>query len=279
MSTARQRLPAKAVGLIAFVVSLGAVGLGIAISGWESPDLIKFVGFLMVALFAVGTRLAIPGPAGNLPLAFVFVLMGMLDLSSSETVALAVIVALSQCYWHPAQKPQPVQVAFNIGTMALAASAAVAIYDSPSGVAGTVPPMIRFAMATAAFCVLHTAPVAGAVALSEELPFFATWRDCFFWTMPYYLGGGMAAFLLSWVSRVIGWQTVLLSGPLIYLVYRSYRLHVSRPPRIRKNTPRTSRRCICEPFRRWRSPSKPRIIRRTITWHACRFTRVRSPAN
>ncbi len=224
----KQQLPSKAVVLIGLVVFLGALGLGLAAAGWESPDLVKFLGFLTVALFAVGTRLAIPGPAGNLPLTFVFVLMGVLDLSSSETVVLAAIVAISQCYWQPAQKPHPLQVAFNVGTMVLAAGAAVALYDFSSGVVGGVSPLIRFAVATAIFCVLHTAPVAGAVAFSEDLPFFATWRDCYFWTMPYYLAGGIAALLFSLVSRFVGWQTVLLSGPLIYLVYRSYRLHVSR---------------------------------------------------
>jgi diguanylate cyclase (GGDEF)-like protein/putative nucleotidyltransferase with HDIG domain len=224
----KQQLPSKAVVLIGLVVFLGALGLGLAAVGWESPDLVKFLGFLTVALFAVGTRLAIPGPAGNLPLTFVFVLMGVLDLSSSETVVLAAIVAISQCYWQPAQKPHPLQVAFNVGTMVLAAGAAVALYDFSSGVIGAVSPLIRFAVATAIFCVLHTAPVAGAVAFSEDLPFFATWRDCYFWTMPYYLAGGIAALLFSLVSRYVGWQTVLLSGPLIYLVYRSYSLHVSR---------------------------------------------------
>ncbi len=223
-----QQLPTKTLGLIGGVLLLGAVGLGIAIAGWESPDLVKFIGFLTAALFTVGARLTVPGPAGNLPLTFVFVLMGMLDLSSSETVALAVVVAISQCYWHPPQKPQLLQVAFNVGTMALAASAAAAIYDSSSAVSGSLPPVARFAMAALAFCVLHTAPIAAAVALSEELSFFATWRDCYLWTTPYYLGGTMAALLFSVVSRVVGWQTVLLSGPLIYLVYRSYRLHVSR---------------------------------------------------
>ena len=128
-----QRIPAKALGLIGLIVLTGVLGLGIAISGWESRDLVKYVGFLTVALFTVGTKLAIPGPAGNLPVTFVFVLMAMLDLSSSETVLLAVIAAIGQCYWQRGQKPAPLQVAFNAGTMALAASAAVALYDSSSG--------------------------------------------------------------------------------------------------------------------------------------------------
>ena len=154
--------------------------------------------------------------------------MGMLDLSSSETVVLAAVVAIGQCYWHPAQKPHALQVAFNAATMVLTASTAVALCDSSSGALGALPPVIRFAMATALFCVLHTATVAGAVALSEDLPFFATWRDCYLWTTPYYLAGGVAALLFSVSSRLVGWQTVLLSGPLIYLVYRAYRLHVLR---------------------------------------------------
>jgi diguanylate cyclase (GGDEF)-like protein/putative nucleotidyltransferase with HDIG domain len=225
---ATQNMPTKALGLIGLVVFLAAVALGLAATGWESPDLIKFIGFLTVALFTIGTKLAIPGPAGNLPLTFVFVLMGMLDLSSSETVVLAAVVAIGQCYWHSSEKPHALQVSFNAATMVLAASAAAALCDSSASAASAIPPLIRFAMATVLFCVLHTAPVAAAVAFSEDLPFFATWRDCYLWTTPYYLAGGVAALLFSAASRLVGWQTVLLSGPLIYLVYRAYRLHVLR---------------------------------------------------
>jgi diguanylate cyclase (GGDEF)-like protein/putative nucleotidyltransferase with HDIG domain len=67
-----------------------------------------------------------------------------------------------------------------------------------------------------------------AVALAEQGPVFAIWREFCFWSIPYYVGGAVIAQLASYADRVLGWQTVLLIGPVVYLIYRSYRLYVSR---------------------------------------------------
>ena len=61
-------------------------------------------------------------------------------------------------------------------------------------------------------------PVALAVALAEQAPMFSTWREFCFWSVPYYVGGAAIAQLASFADRVLGWQTVLLIGPVVYLV-------------------------------------------------------------
>ena len=48
------------------------------------------------------------------------------------------------------------------------------------------------------------------------------------WLMPYYLGGAAVAQVASIANRYVGWQTVLLTGPVMYLIYRTYRLYVQR---------------------------------------------------
>ena len=40
----------------------------------------------------------------------------------------------------------------------------------------------------------------------------------------------------SLASRIFGWQTVLLTGPVVYLIYRSYRLHIWRAWKTRRST-------------------------------------------
>ena len=54
------------------------------------------------------------------------------------------------------------------------------------------------------------------------------WSECYFWSFPYYLVGAAAVGLVGIVNRQAGWQTSLLVLPLIYWVYRSYRLYLGR---------------------------------------------------
>jgi diguanylate cyclase (GGDEF)-like protein/putative nucleotidyltransferase with HDIG domain len=230
-----RQLPKKAVGLIAVVIFCGAVALGLAVTSWETADLAKFVGLLTLGLFAAGTKLSIPTRAGNLPLTFIFVLLGALELSGPETVILAVITALCQWLWNPPDGHQVMPFAYHVAAMVLSASATVAIYHSSIGAGASSPHVIRYCVATAVFGLMQTVSLAAAVAISDEISFFSTWRNCFFWSMPHYIGGAFTALAFSVVSSVVGWQTLVLSAPLIYLVLRAYRLHVSRLENQRKH--------------------------------------------
>ena len=88
---------------------------------------------------------------------------------------------------------------------------------------------IRLAAATVTLVfLLNTAPVALVISLSEARALAETWRECFFWSLPYYLGGAAVAQGASFLNRYVGWQTVLLSGPVVYLIYRSYGLYLAR---------------------------------------------------
>ena len=228
MSATSQRLPTKALAFVSLVCVLGMAALVWAVMSWNSPDLFKFAGILTIAVFSVGARISVPGAAGALPLTFLFVLLGVLDLTSSETVVLGGVLTLGQCYWNQRARPRAEQVLFNIGVMALAATGATWVYHSAWMVTHHVESAIRLAAATGALFVLNTMPVVLAVALAEQGPIFTIWREFCFWSIPYYVGGAAIAQLASYADGVLGWQTVLLIGPVVYLIYRSYRLYVSR---------------------------------------------------
>jgi diguanylate cyclase (GGDEF)-like protein/putative nucleotidyltransferase with HDIG domain len=230
-----KRPPNKALGVIALVVFGGAMALGLAITGWETADLVKYIGFLTVAILAVAAKLSIPSRAGNVPPTFLFVLIGALELSGSETVILAVAMALCQSLWHPAKNQRRAPMAFHIASMALASSVMIAIYDSSMGLPGSVPQVVRFGIATVTFCLLQATLVASAVSFSEDSSFVAAWRIYFFSTMPLYFGGAFVAFVFALTTRIVGWQTILVSGPIIYLIYKAYHLHVSRLENQRKH--------------------------------------------
>jgi len=124
MASAPQQLPGRARFYIGFVSLLGAIALGVAVSGWDSPDLLKFAGFLVLATLSAGIRFQAPGIVSGLSLSLLFVLFGIAELTASETVVLAAFVTLVQCFWNQKQRPGVYQIAFNIATITLAATAA-----------------------------------------------------------------------------------------------------------------------------------------------------------
>src|SRR6201987_5388252 len=54
------------------------------------------------------------------------------------------------------------------------------------------------------------------------------WSECYFWSFPYYLVGAGIAGLMSWINGIIDWQMSLLVLPVVYLIYRSYRLYLGK---------------------------------------------------
>src|SRR5579885_976678 len=194
---------------------------------WESPDLFEYGGFLLVAICASGMRITVPGLTGTLSLTFLFALFGIAALTTPETILLGAIVTLVQCYWNRPETPPISKIIFNVSSTTVAIFAAAHVYHA-SAAMGSLEPAIRMAAATCTLFVLNTAPVAVMITLAEDRPLLQTWRECFFWTLPYYVGGAIVAEGASLLNHFIGWQTVLLTGPVVDLIYRSYRLYLER---------------------------------------------------
>ncbi len=228
MNAPVDKLPRGARIYIALTVAVGVAVLGVNLANWESPDLLKFGSFLMVALCSSGMRISVPGITGTLSLTFLFVLFGIVELTPSETIALGALVTVVQCYWSQPQRPRLAKVGFNVATMVLAIAAAEAVYHASAMVAHQVDPAIRLAAATCTLFFLNTGPIALVITLAENKSLGATWRACFFWSLPYYLGGAALAQVTSLLNHFVGWQTVLLTGPVVYLIYRSYGLYLAR---------------------------------------------------
>src|SRR5215469_16694911 len=57
-------LPQNALLYIHGTFLLGVTVLFLSLANWSTEDLLKFAGFLMVALFSSGMRISVPGAAG-----------------------------------------------------------------------------------------------------------------------------------------------------------------------------------------------------------------------
>ena len=71
-------------------------------------------------------------------------------------------------------------------------------------------------------------PVAAVISLTERRSLRKIWAECYFWSFPYYLVGAGVAGMMSWLHGFTDWQTSLLTLPVVYLIYRSYRLYLGK---------------------------------------------------
>jgi diguanylate cyclase (GGDEF)-like protein/putative nucleotidyltransferase with HDIG domain len=219
-------MPVRAKAFIGLVLILGAVvfAQALANSQWEDP--LRFLCYLAIAILASGLKVALPGITGTMSVNFLFILIGILELSFPETLIIGCAATLVQCFWRVRPFPKPVQVAFNLCSMATAIFLSHYTYHYPPLLTRSSP--LALVAAACVYFVTNTGPVAVVIALTERKSFRKIWSECYFWSLPYYLIGAAIAGLVSVVNHVVGWQTSLLVLPVIYWIYRSYRLYLGR---------------------------------------------------
>ncbi len=213
---------------VGITASIGVVVLGFSLSHWQSQDLMRFACYLAVALLASGLKVQLPGIDGTMSVNFLFILLGVLELSLPETLVIGCTATLVQSIWQARNRLDPVKVIFNVaGMMANASALTYMSYHMLVGRFGSNKPILLM-MSALVFFFANTLPISVVIALTEGKSSRKVWSECYFWSFPYYLVGAAAVGLVGIVNRSAGWQTSLLVLPLIYWVYRSYRLYLGR---------------------------------------------------
>jgi len=221
-------MPTKAKLFIALAIIPGLSMLSLGVSHWESADPVRFAIYLLLALVASTLKVRLPGLTGTMSLNFLFILLGISQMSFSETLALGAIATVTQCLWHSKARPSIAQLLFNVAALTMAITSASFIYHLPQiqQVNGRV--VVLLALAACFFFLTNTVLVATVLSLVETRRFAHVWQQCYFWTFPYYLVGAAIAGLVSLSSEYVGWRTALLIVPIMYLAYLHYRLDVER---------------------------------------------------
>src|SRR5947207_15560212 len=84
---------------------------------WDFPNPSKYFGYLLLACIASTLKIKLPGIRGTMSTNFLFVLIGVTELSLTETVVLGCGAALVQCLWKPRKWPAATQVLFNMSAL------------------------------------------------------------------------------------------------------------------------------------------------------------------
>ena len=213
---------------VTLVCALGAVCIGVGMYPWHSSDLVQFGCYLVLTAVASGMKVILPGFEATVSVNFIFFLLAVCNLSLSEALALGATAALVQCYWKATQRLRFVHFGFNLSQVTLAIFASYWTYKLLLTRALHGHALIALLMASIAYFLFNTWPVATVVALSERKSPVAKWTETYAWTFPYYLIGAAIAGVVQLLNRVAGWELSVLVMPAMYAIYYSYRLYIGK---------------------------------------------------
>ena len=213
---------------IAVVIGAGIALLASAVAGWRPQQMDRFAGYLIVAIFASGCKISLPGMTGTMSLGFVTVLVNIVELPFGEAIVISAVVSAIQCLWNPKHRPRLLQTAFSVSALVVSTGFASYLVRLLHGAGSDTGLPLTVAIATAALYGCNTALISSAIGLTERRPLSALWQRCYFYSFPYYLVGAAAASLMILTARQGGWATSMLVLPVMGLVYVSYRMHLTR---------------------------------------------------
>ena len=199
-----------------------------ALLHWRSEDSLRFACYVAVAVSASLFKVRLPGIQATMSANFLFILVGILDLSYSETLVMGCLCGLVQSLWGARARPRFVQLSFTFANLAISITVANAVFHSGYAASIGLKWPLLLAAASSTYFALNTMSVSAVIAISEKRNPVRVWRECYLWSFPYYLLGAVIAGGVSITNRKLGWQVAILVLPIVYWIYRSYRTYLDR---------------------------------------------------
>ena len=103
---------------IALVSAAGMAAMARAFLYPQWPhDPFRFCTYFLLSLLAATLKLRLPGLTETVSIGFVFVLLGISELTLPETMLVACAGVVVQCLWRAQHRPAPVQVLFSVSAL------------------------------------------------------------------------------------------------------------------------------------------------------------------
>src|SRR5438045_4742955 len=113
----------------AFISLVVAVGTGVLLYAAVYPtskNIAKFICYLLVAILASRLKVHLPGITGTMSVNFLFIILGILELSFTETLVLGCAAIMVQCFYR--DRPHALHVTFDICTTSFSIAVAYGVY-------------------------------------------------------------------------------------------------------------------------------------------------------
>jgi hypothetical protein len=211
---------------ISFVIVCGLSALSYGLLHMHTQHRLPFLMLLVIALVTSRFKLKLPGLNGNMSVNLPFILIAVAELSLFQALIIALASTLAQCFSKDSGRLKMVQMLFNGSCMAVAAGLAGLVFQGRIALpAAWISGSMFLALSAATFFLVQTVPVATVIALTEGRTMLAVWSGIVHLSFPYYVLSAGVASVATAASHFLGWQIPLLMLPVMYGVYRSYRLY------------------------------------------------------
>jgi diguanylate cyclase (GGDEF)-like protein/putative nucleotidyltransferase with HDIG domain len=214
---------------LAIVVSGFALASWV-VSGWrpELQSLPRLGLYILAALATSGFKVRLPGIFSTLSMNYVFIIAGLIDLHLAGGILICTASVLGQTFYKFKERPQWIHIIFNMANLWLAAASADFCFAHPTLQAVDPYGVYAIVGASLAYFTVNTVLLSCIIGLTTNRPALEVWKESYLWTSPQYLVGGVIATCFHQLITRMGWAGVLFTFPVIYLVYRSYSIYLSR---------------------------------------------------
>jgi hypothetical protein len=215
-----------------YAISVSVAGLALSTmfiaAGWDFLDTPRFLILLLLTSTAALLKVKLPTIEGSISVLFVFLLIGVATMSLAQTLVLAAIATMLQCIWKPKSRLKLMQLLFNVAAVQLSVLAA---YYMPGLFYQGIDTPVGLVLSGCTFFAVNAGLVSFVIALVEKQALEKVLRQCYLWSFPYYVIGAGIAGAVSSSSHQVGWKASMFIMPLMYLVYRYYRICVTNRSR------------------------------------------------
>lgn len=194
----------------------------LSVRSQSSQNWFLFLAYLAAALMSSGMKVALPKSDATMSVNFIFIFLGILQLSPLQAVALALCSVLAQCRFKVIKPFTVVQIAFNLANVTSATILAWRVNQIL--LAEHLPVAPALAAAALVYFFANSIPVALVLAWDSGTSPVAQFRQHFVWYLPFYSVGAALVITAHLVTMTYGWMTSLLLVPVAYILYRIYRM-------------------------------------------------------
>lgn len=210
------------------ILLLGAASLARALALLSVPEPVRFACYCLLTLATAAVKIQVPGLSGTLTLNYLFVLIGLADLSLPQCLIAGTAAAALQCLVQSKARPHAVQVIFNAASCAAAIAACGTVFYSPWLLSQGIGLLMRLTFAATVYFAVNTFAVTAMISLTESKPLLRLWKECYLWVFPFYFIGAGLAWGFHWFATRFGWQFAMLAVPGIHILYASYHFYLGR---------------------------------------------------
>jgi diguanylate cyclase (GGDEF)-like protein/putative nucleotidyltransferase with HDIG domain len=213
------------IGAVIFCGAIGAVG---TLYGRAPHFSLEFLVYLLIGVASSGLMVTLPGVTGSISVNYVFTLLAMLQFERPEVLLLALVSVTAQTVWRARARTKPLHIFFNQASITLTVLSATFVYHLPWFLSMPEGQFFRLIIAGSIYFLTNALPVCIVIALTERRGARTIWKEFYSWSLPFYLVGASLAEMVHLSIGRLGWSFTIALLPLLYVMYRSYKLVIAK---------------------------------------------------